>query len=90
MALHCSHFIGRANWKTRLEPSNAMALCYGCHRYVGSRPIEHRELWEKRFSKKEQKKILDLRNNVNIKKRDIVTPERYDKLKSMLQEVING
>lgn len=42
--LHCSHYMGRGNWSTRFHPSNALALCYGCHQYVGSRPNEHSDL----------------------------------------------
>ena len=44
--LHCSHFFGRRYWSMRLEPTNAMALCFGCHNIVGSNPIEHKKLWE--------------------------------------------
>ena len=29
--LHCSHYIGRANYSTRFDPLNADAHCYGCH-----------------------------------------------------------
>src|SRR5690349_13419351 len=29
--LHCSHYIGRANYATRFEPLNVFAHCYGCH-----------------------------------------------------------
>ncbi len=29
--LHCSHYIGRANYAVRFEPYNAVAHCYGCH-----------------------------------------------------------
>jgi len=42
--LHCSHYMGRGNWSTRFHPLNGVALCYGCHQYVGSRPNEHSDL----------------------------------------------
>jgi hypothetical protein len=29
--LHCSHYIGRANYSVRFDPINAVAHCYGCH-----------------------------------------------------------
>jgi len=29
--LHCSHYIGRANYAVRFDPLNADAHCYGCH-----------------------------------------------------------
>lgn len=41
MALHCSHFQGRGKEATRFDPSNADALCYGCHQYFTSHPAEH-------------------------------------------------
>ena len=90
MGIHCSHFVGRANYKTRFEPANAMAICYGCHRYLGSNPIEHEKLWKRKFPLKERKKILELKNNIQLKKRDIETKENYEKLKLMLKEVSNG
>lgn len=31
IALHCSHYIGRANYAVRFDPMNADAHCYGCH-----------------------------------------------------------
>lgn len=30
-ALHCSHYIGRANYATRFDPLDVDAHCYGCH-----------------------------------------------------------
>ena len=48
--LHCSHFYGRRSWATRIEPCNAMALCFGCHQHVGSFPKDHVELWESKFT----------------------------------------
>ena len=47
--LHCSHYMGRGNWSTRFHPANGLALCYGCHQYVSSRPNEHSDLmWKLR------------------------------------------
>ena len=42
-ALHCSHFHGRGVWTTRFDEDNCEALCYGCHNFLGSRPVEHLE-----------------------------------------------
>jgi hypothetical protein len=39
-ALHCSHFHGRGKWSVRFDPNNAFTHCYGCHQYLGSRPLE--------------------------------------------------
>lgn len=82
-SLHCSHFYGRRSWATRIEPANAMALCYGCHVHVGSDPIDHVKLWKRKFGKKKCNRVLELRNTI-IKKRDVATEENYQKLRRML------
>lgn len=68
--LHCSHFMGRAKENTRFNPLNACALCYGCHQYFTSHPLEHYEwqverigidkvnnlrLWSNVYKKKDRK-----------------------------------
>ena len=83
--LHCSHFYGRRSWATRIEPANAMALCYGCHVHVGSDPIDHVKLWKRKFGEKECNRVLELRNTI-IKKRDVATEENYKLLKLMLMK----
>ena len=48
-ALHCSHWWGRGNKSVRFNPDNAIALCYGCHRYLGSNPTEHNQFFLKKL-----------------------------------------
>jgi hypothetical protein len=38
MALHCSHYFGRAKKGVRYDGLNAFAHCYGCHKKFGSNP----------------------------------------------------
>lgn len=38
--LHCAHIYGRAAKSTRWCTMNAVSLCYACHQYMGSHPIE--------------------------------------------------
>lgn len=66
-ALHCSHFMGRGKEATRFDEENADALCYGCHQYFTSQPIEHYD-WQ--VQRKGEKKIqaLRLRSNLYHKK----------------------
>jgi hypothetical protein len=58
--LHCAHMFSRRcgvctkNWRkphycTRLDPGNAMALCYGCHQHVDSHPDEKEALFRLRL-----------------------------------------
>ena len=66
-----------------------MSLCHGCHNILGSDPVAHTKLWETKFTKKERNYILKLKNDISLKKRDILTEERYNKLNEMLKEVSN-
>lgn len=86
--LHCSHFYGRRSWATRIEPCNAMALCFGCHQHVGSFPIDHVKFWELRFTKKEKDYVKELHNVAIVKKKWIATEEKYELLKMMLMKSI--
>jgi hypothetical protein len=51
MGLHCSHVHGRGKWSVRFDPQNATALCYGCHRYMGSQPLQHMDWIEARLGR---------------------------------------
>ncbi len=64
MALHCSHFHGRAKKSVRYDPSNCQALCYGCHVYLGSRPVEHYDFMLKKLGQK-QFDLLSIRANTH-------------------------
>tara|TARA_Y100000004_G_C8857616_1_gene387512 strand:- start:265 stop:645 length:381 start_codon:yes stop_codon:yes gene_type:complete len=89
-SLHCSHFISRRYWNLRLEPINAMALCFGCHLFVGSNPIEHTKLWENNFTPKERAKLKKIYQGPVVQKKYIATEEKYQELKQMLNEVKNN
>ena len=41
--LQCSHFFGRSRKSVRWDEDNAAGLCFGCHQYFTSHPIEHVE-----------------------------------------------
>ena len=87
--LHCSHFYGRRSWATRIEPANAMALCYSCHIHVSSYPMDHVDLWENKFTKKETDEVNSLHRFGLIKKKEIATEENYQKLRRLLDEEKN-
>ncbi len=44
--LQTSHFWGRAKKATRWDEENAVLLCFGCHQYFHSRPLEHSRWFE--------------------------------------------
>lgn len=71
-ALHCSHFWGRSNMKVRYDPDNANAHCYGCHQYLGSRPVEFHEwkldqLGEAKFKALNQRANWPTKQKVDLK-----------------------
>lgn len=41
--LHCAHCFSRGKKSVRWDSDNAVALCYGCHRYLDQRPLEKTE-----------------------------------------------
>ena len=84
--LHCSHFHGRGKWSTRFDTDNCTSLCYGCHRYLGSHPIEHTEFILKRLGK-EKFNTLKERANTLKKKRDFINPFFLNELNLMLEEI---
>jgi len=84
MGLHCSHYHGRGKWATRYDLDNCTALCYGCHRFLGGRPLEHTEFMIKRLGKKKFKE-LNTRSNIIKKKRDFINKEFRKELKLMLE-----
>lgn len=65
-ALHCSHFHGRSKKSVRFDFENAISACYGCHRYLGSNPVEHHNFFLKRLGKK-RFELLNLRANTPAK-----------------------
>jgi hypothetical protein len=65
-----------------------MALCHGCHLHVSSFPMDHVELWEKKFSKQRRDRINKLHNQTLIKKKDVATEENLKLLKLLLFKYI--
>ena len=71
-ALHCSHFWGRSNLKVRWDEDNANAHCYGCHQYLGSRPVEFHEwklnqLGERKFTALNQRANWPTKQKADVK-----------------------
>ncbi len=45
--LHAAHIFSRRFKKTRHDPLNGVALCFGCHSYFHANPLEFHEWAEK-------------------------------------------
>ena len=50
--LQCSHFFGRSRKSVRWDEDNAAGLCFGCHQYLGSHPLEHTEWFKARLGER--------------------------------------
>tara|TARA_A100001011_G_scaffold338019_1_gene368578 strand:- start:978 stop:1391 length:414 start_codon:yes stop_codon:yes gene_type:complete len=61
-ALHCSHYWSRGAWTVRFDEDNTMALCYGCHSYLGGNPQEHREFVLARLGQRKYDALQQRRN----------------------------
>ena len=60
--LHSAHCFGRGKLRVRLDPDNAAALCYGCHRYLDTHPVE-KHAWFRTRLGDERYEALELRSN---------------------------
>ena len=74
--LQCSHFFGRANKSLRWDEDNCAGLCFGCHQYLGSNPLEHREWFEKHLGT-EGFEFLQGRARITYPKPDKAAIELY-------------
>jgi cytochrome c553 len=72
--LHCSHVFSRRWASVRHEPTNALALCIGCHRTMGENPIDHTELYLLVNGRERYEILKELKERI-VRKRD-----RPDKL----------
>lgn len=67
--LQASHFYGRGRRSVRYDPDNLVALCFGCHQYFRSYPLEYVE-WVKNHLGDRAYDLLSARMRV-IEKPDI-------------------
>ena len=56
--LGCSHYHGRRKQSVRYDEENCMALCWGCHSYLGANPLEHTEFMIKRLGQEKFDELL--------------------------------
>ena len=81
--LQASHFISRSNRAVRYDPDNLVGLCFGCHQYLGSHPLEHVEFFKSRLGDKFD--LLLARSRMSSKDIDKAALELYlkDKIKDL-------
>lgn len=84
--LHCSHFWGRRHKGTRWDELNAVALCYGCHSYLGSHPEEHRR-WYREQIGDEAFTLLEMRARKVTKFTPADLELLYQQMKARLREL---
>lgn len=86
--LHCSHYIGRSRYGTRFDEDNCIALCYGCHQYFTSHPIEHTQFFLDRMG---EEKLLDMKAKSNARlpmpKSWYTSKDHQEQLKNRLKEL---
>lgn len=83
--LHCAHCFSRGRLATRFVRDNAQALCYGCHRYLDSRPMEKQEFFRKILGTIEWDKLCYNASHPSIKKIDIeaIEADLKEKIKKL-------
>ncbi len=66
--LHCSHYIGRANYSVRFDPYNAVAHCYGCHAKFEGNPHNFMEWTFQRLGGWLYDMLIEKSNNLMLGK----------------------
>lgn len=66
--LHCSHYIGRANYATRFEPMNADAHCYSCHAKFEGNPHEFMTWKQGRLGQEKYDILIEKSNDIMLGK----------------------
>ena len=66
--LHCSHYIGRANYSVRFDPNNADAHCYGCHAKFEGNPHVFKEWKCARLENTLYEILIEKSNNIMLGK----------------------
>ncbi len=81
--LQCAHFIGRSRKQMRWDEDNAAGLCFGCHSYLTSHPLEAVEWFRQRLGQKGD--LLQARARITYPRPDRVGIELYlrEKLKEL-------
>jgi hypothetical protein len=64
-----------------------VALCYGCHRYLGSNPADHLDFIRQRLGQKKFRLLTKKRNEI-VKKSQMLNNHFYNELKLMLENEI--
>ena len=82
--LQCSHFFGRAKKSLRWDEDNAAGLCFGCHQYLGSHPLEHTK-WFEEYLGEAKFTLLQARERIIQKPdREAITLYLKDKIGDLL------
>jgi len=68
-ALHCAHMFSRGKRRTRFDPDNACALCYGCHRWLDTHADLKREFFTLRLGQRAFD-LLEMRSELSAKGMD--------------------
>ena len=81
--LQTSHFIGRAKRSVRWDEDNAVGLCFGCHQYFTSHPLEHTEWFKKRLGDRFDLLIARTRNTHPKPDKEAITLYFKTKIKEL-------
>lgn len=93
--IHCSHFIGRANYATRFLGMNAWAHCYGCHSKFEQNPHEFVAWARRRLGERDYDVLIEIGRDVDRarrarrEKKEIAAHYRAE-YRRMQDEIMNG
>lgn len=83
--LHCAHCFSRGKLSTRYERSNAVACCYGCHRYLDQHPSLKFEFFREILGKERFDELEKKANTPAVGKNKIDREQIYQDLKEKIK-----
>jgi len=72
-AQHCAHFHGRAKRSVRWDEDNCCALCFGCHQFLDSHPLEKVEFFKARLGEERFDKLNSRMRQVQKPDKELLT-----------------
>ena len=64
--LHAAHIFSRRFKRTRHDPINGVALCFGCHMHFHSNPIEFMEWAEEHLGERTFKELMGRAKKLDV------------------------
>jgi len=81
--LQAAHFHGRSKRSVRYDPDNLAGLCFGCHQYLDSHPLEKVEFFKSLLGEQDFDLLNSRMRNMEKPDKKLLTIYYQEKLKCL-------